>query len=280
MVKDQNIEPTLQTALPVKPGNIGMSDQLEAAIAHAYEVFKPYCARFTAQVCRCPVCFCEVDREQLLKLPLRQIDGHLLNQYSWSAHGHDDNGPLSDDLRYLLPRFFELFALNDPALHDAPACNLTQLGRTAYRSVWPAVEVDAIDRYFDALFSACLTNDAIEGGWSGFNGSAYRCALRLDDVLAMLVRAGVNVAPLLAIWDTAPDPSAALHFANLRFMLATDTRGKRLDDPHLEPDFVDAALAIGASVTSTKATQRIEAAFFQTTDPAAQQLLSDALFLG
>jgi hypothetical protein len=32
-------------------------------------------------------------------------------------------------------------------------------------------------------------------------------------------------------------------------------------------------------VTSAKATSRIEAAFFQATDPAAQSLLSDALFL-
>jgi hypothetical protein len=279
MVEHQNIVPVPSETPSGKPGDIALTEELQTAIAHAYGVFAPYGARFTAQVCRCPVCFAEADRDRLLKLPPRQIDGYLLDQYSWSAHGHDNDGPLSDDLRYLLPRYFEMFALNDPALHNAPACNLTQLGRTAYRATWPRAEVAAIDGYFDTLLAACLANDAVEGGWKAASGSRYRCALRLNDVLGMLVRAGADVARLLAIWEAAPDPAAALHIANQRFMLVTDSRGTRLYNEQLEPDFVDAVLAIGAFVTSAKATSRIEAAFFQATDPAAQSLLSDALFL-
>jgi hypothetical protein len=263
-----------------KPGDIVLTALLKAAIDHAYEVFAPYVTRFSASVCRCASCFIEADRERLLKLPLRAIDGYLLDQYSWSAHGHDDDGPFSDDLRYLLPRYFELFALSDAALLDTPECNLTQLGRTAYRSVWPAAEVAAIDQYFDALLGACLTNTAIEGGWGGRGGSGYHCALRLEEVVTMMIRAGAEVTPLLAILDAAPDPAAALHLADMRFDLVTDSRGTRLGNAHLESDFVEAALAVGAFVASAKATSRIEAAFFQTTDPLAQNMLSDALLLG
>jgi hypothetical protein len=280
MTEYQNIVPAPSETPSGKPGDITLTEQLQSSIAHAYEVFAPYGARFTAQVCRCPVCFAEADRDRILKLPVRQIDGYLLDQYSWSAHGHDDDGPLSDDLRYLLPRYFELFALNDAALHNAPECNLTQLGRTAYRSVWPSAEVEAIDRYFNALLAACLANAAMEGGWAEYSGSRYRCALRLNDVLGMLVRAGADVARLLAIWDAAPDPAAALHIANQRFMLVTDDRGTRLHNEHLDPDFVDAAVAVGTFVASARSTERIEAAFFQTMDPAAQRLMSDALLLG
>jgi hypothetical protein len=280
MAEKQGTEPGPRAASPEKPGDIALTAELEAAIAHAYEVFAPYGERFTAQVCRCASCFSEADRDRLLALPLRRIDGYLLDQYSWSAHGHDDDGPLSDDLRYLLPRYFELFALNDASLHNTPECNLTQLGHTGYRSTWPVAEVAAIDRYFDALLSACLTNDAVEGGWPGFSGSGYRCALQFDEVLVMLIRAGADVARLLAIWDAASGPAAALHIANQRFQLVTDGKGTRLHNEHLESDGRAAALLVGAFVTSPRATQRIEAAFFQTTDPAAQSLLSDALFLG
>jgi hypothetical protein len=263
----------------VKPGDIIMTDTLRAAIAHAYEVFAPYGERFTAQVCQCPCCFLAEDRNRLLGLPLREIDGYLLNQYSWSAHGHDDDGPLSDDLRYLLPRYFDLFATNDPKLHDDRECNLMQLGRTAWRTVWPAAEIEAIDGYFDALLQACLANSAVVSGWSGRGGSGQRCALRLDEVIAMLICAGGDVTRLLRIWQAAPDPAAALHLAELRFCLQSDERGTQLSNAHLRRDWIAPALAVGAFVASADATRRIEAAFFQTADPAAQSLLSDALFL-
>ena len=259
------------------PGDIAMTAQLQAAIDHAFVVFAPYAKRFSAQVCRCNSCFTEADRDRLLKLPLRQIDGYLLDQYSWSAHGHDDDGPFSDDLRYLLPRYFELFALNDPKLHDAPECNLMQLGRTAYRAAWPATEVEVIDRYFDALLLACLANGNVEGGWSVGSGSRHRCALRLDDVLGMLICAGADVPRLIGTLHAATGPAASLHLANLRFHLAADGSETRLDNAHLERDFTDAARAVGAFVVSAAATSRIEATFFEAADPAAQQLLSDAL---
>ena len=166
MADHQHLQSATQTIPSAKPGDIALTGELEAAITHAYAVFEPYGERFTAQVCLCPSCFAEADRDRLLKLPLRQIDGGLLDQYSWSAHGHDDDGPCSDDLRYLLPRYFELFALNDAALHNTPECNLTQLGQTAYRADWPAGEVAAIDRYFDALLLACLANKAIDLNYS------------------------------------------------------------------------------------------------------------------
>jgi hypothetical protein len=260
-------------------GAIVITERLQAAIDHAYVVFAPYAQRFTAHVCQCNSCFSVADRALLLKLPLREIDGPLLDQYSWSAHGEDDDGPRSDDLRYLMPRYFELFALNDPKLHDAPECNLMQLGRTAYRSVWPSAEVEAIDRYFDALLTACLANEAVEGGWSGYGGAGFRCALKSDAVVAMLICAGADVARLVEIWRAAPDPAASLHMAHCRFDLSTDDSSVWLANPHLERSYIEQARALGGFVTSAEATNRIEQAFFLTADPKAQQLLSEALFL-
>ncbi len=279
MAEQQVLADDTKATPAISPGAIAMTEQLRAAIDRAYAVFAPYASRFSARVCMCNVCFSGSDRDRLLKLPLRQIDGGLLDQYSWSAHGHDEDGPHSDDLRYLLPRYFELFALNDPKLHDAPECNLMQLGRTPYRSVWPAAEVVAIDHYFDALLIACLANQAVDGGWKGTGGSVYRCALRIDDVIAMLICAGADIMRLLRTWDMVPDPAAALHMAHLRFDLINHGDEARIANPHLERDHVAEAQAVGAFVTSTIATSRIEKAFFLTTDPAAQQLLSDALFL-
>jgi hypothetical protein len=265
---------------PTPPrGSVVNSGELQAAIVKAYDIFAPYRDRFTATVCTCPACFIEADRERLLATPLQEIDGFLLDQYSWSAHDHDDDGPRSDDLRYLLPRYFELIAQNDRRLHNALECTLMQLGRTPYRTAWKAPEVEAIDRYFDALLAACLANDLVEGGWAKYSGSGFRCVARLDEVLGMMICAGADVARLLTVWDAAQEPAAALHIANLRFSLATDERGTRLHSFHLDPEHAEAALAVGAYLSSPQATARIEATFFRTTDPDAQTLMSDALFL-
>ena len=123
-------------------------------------------------------------------------------------------------------------------------------------------EVAAIDSYFDALLMACLANTAVEAGWPGYSTSGFRCALSVDDVLGMMIRAGADVQRLLAVWEAAPDHGAALHIANLRFTLATDGRGTRLHNHHLESDFAEAALAVGAFLSSPTSTARIEAAFF------------------
>ncbi len=149
-----------------------------------------------------------------------------------------------------------------------------------YRTAWPTQEVAAIDSFNEALLRACLANGGVEGGWSMRGGAGYHCSLRIDGVITMLMRAGWDAARILDVWNTAPDPSAALHLAELRFRLQTDARGTRLDNPHLAGEYAQAAYAIGAFATSARATLRIEAAFFETEDPAAQTLLSDALFLG
>jgi hypothetical protein len=60
-------------------------------------------------------------------------------------------------------------------------------------------------------------------------------------------------------------------------LLATPLR--EIDGFHLDPEHTEAALAVGAYLSSPQATARIEAAFFRTTDPDALTLMSDALFL-
>lgn len=259
---------------PVIVGAIAMTTQLQSAIDHAYAVFAPYENRFTARVCTCLVCFLDEDRNRLIKLDLREIDGRLLSQYSWSAHGEDDDGPLSDDLRYLLPRYFELIALNDPTLHEALECVLMQLGRTSYRTAWSSEEVEAIDKYFDALLLASLANIALV---PGYRGQIYHCALKFTDVLGMMVCAGGDVQRLLDLWDVAPDPGASMHMADQRSLLTYKNGEARLSSSHVVSNSPAAAMLIGAFLASSRTTDRIEAAFFETSDRAAQQLLSDAL---
>ena len=84
---------------------------------------------------------------------------------------------------------------------------------------------------------------------------------------------------MLAAWDKAADPPAAIHVASLRSNLAT-RRGR----PYLHSAFltdknahIAAADAIGAFLVRPKVTARIEAALPAVDDLRLQKLLSDAV---
>jgi hypothetical protein len=262
---------------------IPMTDGLQMAIAAAYELFAHYRYRFRATVCHCDVCVSDENHEKLLKTPLRQIDGALLNEYSWSAHGVDAehekaSGPISDDLRYLLPRYFELIATNDLATHDTLEHCLSRLGQTPYRQHWPKAEVEAIDGFFDALLRACLSNTAIGPLMGGLNPPAYSCALAIEDYLIMMVIAGGDLARLLNVWDQSPGHPAALHMASMRRNVTYDGAIPHIHSPFLESkEYKKAAEAIGVFLMRPVVTGQIERAFFATHDPHEQQLLSGAL---
>ncbi len=84
---------------------------------------------------------------------------------------------------------------------------------------------------------------------------------------------------MLAAWDAAADPAAAIHMASLRRQLAT-RRGR----PYLHSAFladkdahIAAADAIGAFLLRPKVAARIEGALPAVDDPRLQRLLSDAI---
>jgi hypothetical protein len=139
-----------------------MTPELENAIANVRRVFSRYSLNGRIIVCNCPSCVApEVERE-LIRTPLSELSSSLLAEYTNSAHGWDDR--IAEDLRYFLPRYFELIALDDiPCQLDLEIC-LRRLSNAAWHEEWPAAEAKAIDDFFAALLRARLGNTDLPAG--------------------------------------------------------------------------------------------------------------------
>lgn len=247
-----------------------MTPELAAIVEEAYRVFGRYKLADTLTVCHCNVCMtADVERE-LIKTPLRQIPSLTLAEYTNSAHDWDD-GPVAREMRYFLPRYFELIAAYDPPDNIGLDICLRRIGRGGWRSKWPAEEEQLIDRFLDAFLVASLAR---------LDLALWPVGWRLDfdfaDVLTMIVTADGDLDRALAAWDGAADPAAAIHMAALRSDVLTLNGRPCLDNPFLE-DHRTEADKIGAFLMRNDVDQRIEAAFFMVSDPRLQQILSDAM---
>ena len=246
-----------------------VATDLPSIIEEAYRVFSGYRPEKILIVCHCDVCIDPESERALLATPLRQISSKLLARYTDAVSAGADDVRF-DELRNFLPRYLELIAANDPPDDMGYNICLRRLQESIWRTAWPAEQVAVIERFFDAYLASSLTNVDLcqwPAGW----------ALRfpLGDVLTMIATAGGDVERVLQIWETAPDPGAALHMAALRSDL-TGGPEWRLIDAHLSPDFRAAALAIGTFLAREAVDARLETVFFSLEDERHQKIVSDA----
>jgi len=248
-----------------------MTPELKDIVEEAYRVFSGYTVRRTLTVCHCNSCMSVETEQELLKTPLRELPNELLAEYTNSAHDWDD-GPVAHQMRYFLPRYFELIALNsDPFDMDIDIC-LRRLAQADWRRKWPAAEEQIIDRFFEAVVVSSIRKlDLVEWpvGW--------KLKFDLTDVLTMIVTAMGDLERALAAWDRAPDPGAAIHMAALRERVLQESGRTYLRSAYLEGNFNVEADAIGAFLMRPEVDRRLEAAFFTVTDPRLQKLVSDAM---
>src|SRR6187402_2539494 len=126
-----------------------MTPEVAEAVENAYRVFARYDLRGGVSVCRCNVCVAPECERKLNTIPLRQISSGLLAEYTSSAHGFD--GKTENDLRYYLPRYFELIAAGDPPTTlDEQIC-LQRLHEADYPRNWGPQEAGAVDRFLVEL---------------------------------------------------------------------------------------------------------------------------------
>lgn len=245
-----------------------MPSELALAIEEAYRVFSAYRLGHDLVVCHCRSCMSEEDERRLVNTPLRSIPADLLSEYTNSAHEYDD-GQVARELRYFLPRYFELIAAHDYPDHIGLGICLRRLGHADYRKKWPRAEVESIDRFFDALLNDSLTRLDLEPVGS-------RLTFNIKDVVALVVTAGGDIDRLLHNWAGAEDPAAAIHMAALREDVIEERHNTYLYSAYLE-GHEDAAKRIGAWLLQPDLTARIEAAFFEVSDPRLQTILSNGI---
>lgn len=249
-----------------------MTPELRATIEDAYRIFGGYTVRRSLSVCHCNSCMSEETEHELLTTPLRETPYKLLAEYTNSAHDWDD-GPVAREMRYFLPRYFELIAINDsPFAMDIDIC-LRRLARAGWREKWPKAEEDIIDRFFDDIVvDAVHRLSTVEWpvGW--------RLEFDITDTLTMIATAGGDIDRVLAVWDAADDPAAAIHMAAARESVRTETSRTYLHSPYLDDDPATAD-KIGAFLTRPEIDSRLEAAFFQIENPHLAKLVSDSIYI-
>jgi hypothetical protein len=247
-----------------------MTPDLQAAIDEATRVFARYRLSGALTVCHCNCCMTEETERALLTTPLERVSPELLAEYTNSAHAWDDD-KVAREMRYFLPRYMQLIALNEPPDHLGLDICLRRLAYADWREKWPAEEVEAIDRFFDSVVVASLPRLELAlwpVGW--------RLAFDLADMLTMVACADGDIERVLRAWDAVADPAAALHMAALRDRVHNELDRVYFYSAFL-PERAAQADAIGAFLMRPEVTARIEAAVFMVDDPRLQQILSDAV---
>jgi hypothetical protein len=122
-----------------------VTPELRTTIEEAYIIFAGYTIGSTLSVCYCNVCMSKKIERQLVRTPLREIPASLLAEYTNSAHTWDDQ-QIAREMRYFLPRYLELIALNDPPDHWGLDICLRRLNYAQWRSKWPLEQTALLDR--------------------------------------------------------------------------------------------------------------------------------------
>ncbi len=124
---------------------------LKAAIDEAYEVFAPY--KNDRPIEGCPCCKGPRDAARLVEGDLAGRDPELITSfataalYTWGT---------TDDFKHLLPRILELLVTPDGFWNDAQVV-FNKFPYANWQS-WPAIEIRAVDSYFDAAWRALLSH--------------------------------------------------------------------------------------------------------------------------
>ncbi len=231
--------------------------RLEAAVAHAYDVFARYRLSSTIIHCDCPVCMTAETAAQLSTLSLTDIPAALLGEYTNSAHGMDD--AIAPEFKHFLPRYLDLIAHCDPPSPLGLETVLTRL--EGYRASWPSDEVAAIDGFFDAFVEASLAQLYLLEWPVG-----YRLGYDMGEVLGMVILAGGDLHRVLAVFDQAPDPDAAVHMASMRGNVAVRDGFATFENAHYDA-YPEAARSVGAWLMRDCVSARIAKARATLQDP-------------
>jgi hypothetical protein len=249
-----------------------MDAAVQQAVENAYRVFARYNLSGGLDVCRCNVCVAPNQERLLTATPLCEIPTLTLAEYTNSAHVWNER--VADQIRYFLPRYFELIAQDDIPCNLGIEICLGRMSSANWRQEWPRAEVEAIDAYFAALLRSVLVspNPALAdyGGLPSYDSDPA------EDLLCMIAHAGGDLAPLLAIWDETRGESADLRLANMiggAEWLRHRLRNSSWYD--VAPPHVEAAMGeVIGWLRRPAIRERLEAACLAASDTDAAALLS------
>lgn len=256
-------------------------------VAEAYDVFARYARRYPLHCCDCDLCLPPEMQLRIVRSPLRDLSLGLLQQWEGSAAAsrriysdaeHPSNEAWAHEVRAFLPRMFEVIASGDRPSGLGVETSFRTLALADWQT-WPEPERDVVTRFAEAFFLARL--EVLQFAWSNV-GHVLDCGMRGEDAAVALLVLGIPVDRVMALWQHAPDPAAAVHLADARSSLSHDwdagvySHGSVwLDDPVTKT-------CLGAWLAGPEIGHRLEAAFFAIdgdghASTAMREILSRAL---
>jgi len=159
---------------------------LRPAIEHLYKVFAHYPLVQAMTVCDCG-CVTGDDLLRIASKPLRKLTAGDLERYAFKAI---TTWGEVHDFKHFLPRLLELAAEAGEVGHTAPETLLHKLAFGQWRT-WPRPEVEAIESFFAALWTALLSSSPDRPRGRVWDAGTW---------LTALAQAVDDLTPFLAEW--------------------------------------------------------------------------------
>lgn len=186
--------------------------QLQALIDEAYHLFKAYPMGGLMAVCNgCGCCLQASDAKLLQSTAIKKVDRRLIYEYLDAAVADEDL--LIRQMKHLLPRVLELLVQGEYLRHSTEIIlDKCHCDRAEY---WPTKEIDFLQRFAVVYLQWVYeSNDQ---------------ANTLDEVVLMFHLAGLDIAPLLACWESMLGNPKALQ--DLLNVIVYDFQRGRYDRP-------------------------------------------------
>lgn len=171
-------------------------EQLQALIDEAYHLFKGYPMGGAMAVCNgCGCCLQERDAKLLQMTAIKKVDRRLIHEYLDAAVADDDL--LIKQMKHLLPRVLELLVQGEYIRHSTEiTLDKCHCDRAEY---WTAKEIDFMQRFALVYLQwVCESNDQ---------------EATLDELVLMFHIAGLDIQPLLMLWQALFSKPKALRDA-------------------------------------------------------------------
>jgi hypothetical protein len=172
-----------------------MDTYLSDIISRAYQQFKRYTLQAPLAVCH-DCCLSQEHEQLLLRTPLTELDQTTFSLY-FSAASTGDIGAELAEIKYFLPRMMEMLAeAQEIYMIEEVILRRLHFNRT---ELWPQKERELVELFALAYFDNGLIHNPPQD------------SDKLTTALIMFALGGMDITPLLQLWQKKRSLSALLH---------------------------------------------------------------------
>jgi hypothetical protein len=174
---------------------------LQQIVEKGYQLFAAYQAKPPLDICTAGCCIDPAEAALLARLPVKEIPVDLLRLYT---NGAKSNSTPPAEVKHFLPRYLELIAQFDIPSHSVEIV-LQQLS-CLLTTDWKPEEQQLLTDFTHIFGAHCLSIYPLPKGET------------IDNFLIMFHLGGLNLSPLLHVWEGINGETALLHYRDLALL--------------------------------------------------------------